>query len=111
MPDRLLAAERRHNLCARIELDAEAVAVEAGRRLPKLLRTVVGRVLVGRRVAGPGDQGVHDRLRGRQVGIADPQADHVDALSLLLGELALELGEEVRRNRVEAFREPHSRSS
>ena len=59
----------------------------------------------------PRDQRVHDRLRRRQVRVADPQADHVDALALLLRELALELGEEVRRHRVEALREPHTSNS
>jgi hypothetical protein len=72
---------------------------------------MVGRVPVSRRVAGACDQGVHDGPRRRKVGVADPEADHVDALASLLRELAFQLGEEVRRDRVEPLGEPHSGSS
>ena len=43
-----------------------------------------------------------------KVGVADAQADHVDAGLLGLGDLPLELGEEVRRDGVEALGELHS---
>ena len=44
-----------------------------------------------------------DRRVGRRVRVADAERDHVDARRLLLGDLALELGEQVRRDPVEAL--------
>jgi hypothetical protein len=51
--------------------------------------------------AGVGDRLLHrldDRLERRVVGVANAQADHVDAGGLLVGDAPLELGEHVRRN-------------
>ena len=61
--DRLLAAERGHDLRGRVELDAEALAVEAGRGLAELVRAVVRRVLVRARVARGLGQRVDHGLR------------------------------------------------
>src|SRR6185437_3038277 len=111
VPDRFLAAERRDDLRAWVELDAEPGLVEVGRRLTELVRAVVGRVLVRYGVAGTGSKRLDHRLRCRQVGVANAEADHVDAGRALLGDLPLELGEQVRRHRVEPAREPHNANS
>ena len=69
--------------------------VEARERRPELLAAAVGGVLVGARV---GDRRLHrldDVLEGRAVGVADAEADHVDAGRPLVGDLPLELGEHV----------------
>src|SRR5205823_11210941 len=44
---------------------------------------------------------------GRRVGVADPQRDDVDPSGALLGDLPLELGEQVRRQLGDTCREPH----
>ena len=54
-----------------------------------------------------GDRRLHrlDDVRvGRRVGVADPEADHVDPGLALVGDLALELGEHVGRDRLEPLR-------
>ena len=101
--DALLGADRRDHLGLGVDLDAEAPVVEVGERAPELLPASVRRVVVG---AGVGHRGLHrldDVRKGRMVGIADPQADHVDAGRPLVGDLALELGEHVGRDRLEAL--------
>src|SRR5256885_16835047 len=111
MADRLLAAERRDDLRRRVELDPETVSIEPGRRLAELLGALVARIPVRRGIAGGGGKRLDDRLGRRQVGIADAEADHIDSLALLLRDLPLELGEEVRRHGVQTFRESHSWNS
>src|SRR5215204_6497825 len=111
VPDRLLAPQRRHDLRRRIELDAEAVAVEGRRRLTHLVGAVVRRILVGGGVSERFCRGLNDCRGRRHVGIADREADDVDALPSLRLHEPLELSEEVRRNRVEPLREPHRPSS
>ena len=77
--------------------------VEVGEGLAELLAAAVARVLLG---AGVGDRLLHrlDDVRvGRLVGVADAEADHVDAGGALVGDLALELGEHVRRDRLQAL--------
>ena len=101
--DALLGADRRDHLGLGVDLDPEAAVVEAGEGLAELRPAAVRRVLVGARV---GDRRLHrlDDVRiGRHVGVADPEADHVDPGLLLRRDLALELGEHVRRDRLEAL--------
>ena len=90
-----------------VELDAEAARVEVADRLAELLAAAVGRVLVR---VGLG-HGVLHRLDDRggrgTVGVADAEADHVDAGGALLGDLALELGEQVRRDALQALTGSH----
>jgi hypothetical protein len=59
---------------------------------------------VGHGALGGGD----DRLERRHVGIADPEADHVDPGGALRRHLALQLGEQVRRDLLEAVTRSHS---
>ena len=47
----------------------------------------------------------------RAVGVADAEADHVDAGGLLGGDLALELGEQVRRDALQALTRSHAAPS
>src|SRR5947208_6804535 len=107
----LLAAERGHDLGRGVELDSEAVVVKAGRRLAELVRALVARVLMRSGIARGGGKRLDDGLGSRQVGVADPEADHVDPFAPLLRDLSLELGEQVRRDGVEPLRELHSRNS
>ena len=105
--DSLLAAQRGDDLRGWVELDAEAVAVEGGGRGAELVGTVVGRVLVRGRVSRGVGEGSDHRRRRRQVGVADAEADHVHALASLSRDLALELGEQVGRDLIEALRKSH----
>src|ERR671925_1385345 len=109
--DGLLAAEHGNHLRRRIELDTEPVAVEGCRCLTKLGGPVIRRVPMRLWVTEAGRGSVDDRVGRREVGIADREADDVDALTLLCRDLALQLGEEVRRHLVETARELHSNST
>src|SRR5438105_1197645 len=111
MGNGFLAAKGGDDLRARVKLDVEAVAVEPRDGLAKLGGAVVRGVLVRGRVAGGGGERAHHGLRGRQVGVSDPEADHVDPLAALGGNLALELGKEVGRHLVEAAGELHQANS
>ena len=99
----LLGADRRNDLCVRVDLDAEAAAVEAGQGRPELLTPPVRRVLVGAGVGHGGLHGLDHVGEGRVVGVADPEVDHVDPGGALFRHLLLELGELVRRDRPEAL--------
>ena len=59
---------------------------------------------VGRGLA----QRARHELGGRRVGVADAEADHVHAGGLLLGDLALELGEQVRGQAVKPLAGLHA---
>ena len=50
---------------------------------------------------------LHDQRRRRAVGIADAEADHVHALPRACGDLALQLGERVRRDALQALTRSH----
>ena len=86
-----------------VDLDPEAAVVEVGEGLAELVAAAVARVLVVGRV---GDRLLHrlDDVRvGRLVGVADPEADHVDAGGALVGDLPLEFLEHVGRHRLQAL--------
>ena len=109
--DALLRADRRHDLGVRIELDVEAAHVEVRDGLAEVRAAAVGGVLVR---LGLGDRLLHrvdDDRRRRAVGVADAQRDDVDALRALGGDLALELGEQVGRDEVQALAGLHRFSS
>ena len=89
------------------ERDGEAAPVEAGDRLAELLATAVARIGV-RRWVGDGALGrFDDRREGRHVRDSDPERDDVDPGGALVGDLAFELREQVRRNALEALTESH----
>ena len=77
--------------------------VEARQRLAELGPAAVRRVLMCRGIRHGGLHRLDDVGVGRLVGIADPEADHVDAGILLRRHLAFELGEHVGRHRLEAL--------
>ena len=101
--DALLGADRRDHLALGVDLDPEAAVVELGEGLAELGASAVARVLLVGRV---GDRLLHrlDDVRvGRLVGVADAEADHVDAGGALLGDAPLQLGEHVGRHRLQAL--------
>ena len=109
--DALLGADRRHDLRVGVELDVEAPHVEVRDGLAEVLAAAVGRVPMR---LGLGDRLLHrvdDERRRRAIGVADAQRDHVDARGALGGDLALELGEQVGRDQVEALAGLHRFSS
>ena len=108
MRNALLPAENRDHLGVRVDPDPEAPVVEVRHSRAELVGAAVRRILVRARAARSAGERLDHRLRRRQVGVADAEADHVDAGLLPLLDLALELGEEVGRNGVEPLREPHS---
>ncbi len=102
-----LAPMRRHHLGLRIELDAESPLVEGGDCLAELGPPTVGGVRVRARVGHRPLRSSDDRRVGRRVGVADAEADHIDAGCAFAGDLALELGEQVRRNSFQATTRSH----
>ena len=98
--DAFLCADCRHYLGLGIELHPKPACVEGGDRFPEFVAAPVARVGVR---AGVGDRPLRRRddrrVRGR-VGIADPEADDIDSGRALGGDLALELGEQIRRDRL-----------
>src|SRR5581483_124844 len=95
--DRLLRAERRHDLGVRVDGDAEAPADPARDRLSQLRQprgARVGRALPDRRL-----ERLADEARRRLPGVADAEVDHVAPGAPLVeaGEgVLLELGEHGR---------------
>ena len=101
--DALLGAQQRDDLGGRVELHAEARGVEPGHRLAKRRLALVAGVLVRRGVGGALRQRLDDVGRRRQVGVADAEADDVDAGGAALGDLALDVGEQVGRQALHAL--------
>ena len=100
--DALLGADRRDHLALGVDLHLEAAVVELGEGLAKLGSSAIAWVLLVGRI---GDRLLHrlDDVRvGRLVGVADAEADHVDAGGALLGDAPLQLGEHVGRHRLQA---------
>ena len=108
--DPFLAAKDGDDLGFRVDVDAEPLLVEGRNCAAKRVQSAVCRVPVRRRVRGCVPERADHRLGRREVGVADPEADHVDALAPLLLDLPLQLGEEVGRNEVESLCEPHPAS-
>jgi hypothetical protein len=72
VPDRLLAAEHGNHLRGRIELDAEALAVEARGGLAKLDAALIRWVLMRGGIAERRGGRLDDRIGRRHVRVADP---------------------------------------
>src|ERR1039458_975756 len=105
--DRLLRPERRHDLAVRVQPHVEPPLVEVPDRAPEILAPAVARVSVRFRLAHRLLHRLHDQRRRRAVGIADAEADHVHALLALARDLALQLGERVRRNPLQSLTRSH----
>ena len=100
--DPLLGADQGQDLGVRVQLDPEAAPVEVGDRAPERRQPEVARVLVGRGVAGRPGQLLDHEAGGGQVGVADAEGDDVDPRRLALGDLAVDLGEQVGRDGIDA---------
>ncbi len=103
--DAFLGAQQRHDLGLRVERDAETSIVVASHGATELGRPAIGRILVGALVAHALDQGGHYVGRRGSVGVADAEADDVDAGGTLGGHPALDLGEQVGRQALDARRQ------
>ena len=73
----LLGADRRDRLPLRIELDAEAAAVEVADRTAQVGDAAAGRVAVVARVPRGLRQLLDGHLGGGNIGIPEPEVDHV----------------------------------
>src|SRR5207344_2451343 len=104
--DPLLRADHRHDLGLGVELDAEPAAVPRRHRPTELGRAVVARIPVRRGIEHRLAHRLDDVLGRRQVRVAHAERDHVDTLRTLRREFAVELGEQVRRQRLDAFGDP-----
>ena len=93
----LLRADERQHLLVGVERDAEAPLVPVGGRLPELGQAVGLGVAVVGRVQGRLPQPFDDVGRRRYVRVAYAEADDLDTLLLLRGDLAADLDEQVRR--------------
>ena len=60
------------------------------------------------RVTGGGAEGLHDMLRRGEIGIADPEVDYIDALTLLLLFHLVNARKKVGREVIHASRIHHS---
>ena len=105
--DAVLGAQRRQDLPLRVELHSEAVAVPVGDRRPQCGQPEVGRIAVVGGIRRRLLERADDSRRGRQVGVADAEADHVHARGLLGLHLPVDLGEEVGRDARQAARGVH----
>ncbi len=107
MREPFLRTDQRLHLGVRVELDAEPPFVELRDRLAERREPVVGRIPVGGRVLRGLLQGLDDVRRRRQVGIPDAERDHVGALGPLRRDALVQFGEQVRRQVLDALRQPH----
>jgi hypothetical protein len=105
--DAFLGADRRHHLGLGVKRDPEATRIESRDGLAELAPAAIGRVLVGAGIRDGALRRCHDRLVGRHVRIADPEADHVHPSLPLRSDLALELGEQIRRDPLKALTRSH----
>ena len=106
--DRLLRPDRRDDLALTVERDVEPALVEIAHRAAEVLAAAVRGVLVR---LGLGHGLLHrldDQRRRRPVGVADAEADHIDPRGPLLGDLALELGEGIWGDALQALTRFHA---
>ena len=101
MDEALLRAERQRRLGLRVELDAEAVAIELADRRSEVREAAARRVAVVARQERRLPQLLDGDLRRRDVGIAEAEVDHVLAGAAQLELEALDLGECVWREGVD----------
>ncbi len=105
--DSLLPAQDRDDLGVRVDVDAEAVPIEARDGLSKRGEAAVRRVLVRLGTLHGFLQCCDYGRRRRQVRVANAERDDVDALGPHGIDAPLDLGEEVRRDPGEPLSEPH----
>ena len=96
--DRLLGADRGHDLALGVQAHVEAPLIEVAHGGAEVLAPTVARVAMGLGLADGLLHRLDDQRRRRPVGVADAEADHVDSRRALLGDLALQLRERIRRD-------------
>ena len=101
--DPVLRAQRRQDLCGRVEHHIEAIAVPIRDRPAKLGQPEIRRVAMVGGVRGCLLQNTHDSLRRGQVGVADAERDNIHARSFLLLHPSIDLREEIRRDQAQAL--------
>ena len=105
--DALLAADEREDFLVGVDVDVEAVLHPLRAGLAVAGCAEVAGILVIRGVVDGLAHRLDDVLGRGRVGVADAQRDDVDALCLLRRLLAVDLGEQVRRQIVDALGGPH----
>ena len=95
--DAFLRADQRADLALGVEADAETAPVPIRRGFAKLRQAFVVGITVIFRFVGGALESFDDVTRSWQVGIADREADDVDALARDLFFEAIKLGEKVGR--------------
>ena len=106
--DRLLGPDRRDDLVLGIELDVEAALVEIPHGASEVRAATIGGVAMRLGLAHRLLHRLDDQRRRRAIGIADAEADHIHPGRALLRDLALELGERVRRDALQASTRLHA---
>ena len=98
-----LRAQRRHDVLVGVEPDAEPALVVGRLRLAQPRNALGGRIAVGARLADGLDHLVDDVLRRRHVRIAHAEIDDVGAPCTGRGLQPIDLGEDVRRQPLDAM--------
>ena len=106
----LLRPDEGEHLRLGVELDAEPPPVERRDRLSEVAEAVVGGIPVGRGIRRRLPQCLDD-VRGRgKVRVPYPERDDIGSCRSPLGDLPIELGEQVRRERLDPAGQPHRRT-
>ena len=80
-----LGPDQGKDLGVRVELNTLILLAPVSRRLPELIKPVVGRITVRPRVPDSLAHSLHNMRMGGQVRVSYPKVDHVDSLSLSFG--------------------------
>jgi hypothetical protein len=99
----LLGANEGDDLLGGVELDPETPAVPVGGHLTEAAQAGIGRVLVRGRVLGRLAEGLYDVGRGGLVRVAHAQVDDIHAAGAHLVAQAVDLLEEIRRQKLQAL--------
>src|SRR6202000_2005527 len=105
--DRLLGTERRDDLSLRVKRHVKGSREEVTYHLAKVGAAAIGRVLVSFSLRDSLLHRLDNQRRRRPVGVANAKTDHVDSSRALLGDLALKLGERIRRYALQALTRFH----
>ena len=107
MSDAFLRADERNDLFLGVELHAEPPHIPVGDAFPELRKALgLGVAVVWSVVRGRTER-VYDVVGRRNVGIAYAEADDLDALRLLFGDLPADLHEKIRGDPIHSFGKPH----
>ncbi len=110
VPDALLRPDQRQHLGRGVEAEPEAALVPPRDRLSQLRQPFRLRIAMVLGQIGRGVERIEDVRGRRQIRVADAEGDDVDALCPLLGDLAADLDEQIRRQLSDSFGQFHQRS-